>query len=507
MVELPIGMNPDRATITIDGEKQDATYDEKGDGLYNGARLLYVNTTKDLTVGNHSVQFIYSGDEMFTQESFKGIIGVNPWIEVPWDAIREDNFTLTMPDDCDEDLELYITYLDNENPKPILYKTVKASGDVVIPLTDLTKPGSYFYDFRPIKSYKIYSNYPYFTLNPDIVYPKEHVRANDAISIDLGNNHTGKLTLYDDEHVEICEVKLINGKASINLTTAVIAEGKQELNVKLDEVYAVDEDGYEYTNSYEYYLKINITKPQITLPSDKIMLGKDASVSIDLKGFNGTLIVREDVKEGEGAAMDLVNGKATVPVVKLTEGKKSYYAQLILNRPDIEGNITSVDYTYLFDIEVLNPITAKDASPVYSANDKYTVNVNGTGKVTFYILDGSKQILKKTVNIKSGVATLTYKITQGVKTYKIKTVFNKASVTKKLTVKHVVTLKSLKVKKSAKKITIQANLAKVNGKYLAKKTVTFKFNGKTYKAKTNSKGVAKVTLKNTVLKKLKVGKK
>ena len=507
-VDLPIGMDPELATITIDGKKQDTTYEEKGDGLYNGARILYVNTTKDLTVGNHSVEFTYAGDEMFTKETFKGIIGVNPWIEVPWNAIREDNFTLTMPDDCDEDLELYIKYLDDEEPKPFLYKTVKASGDVVIPLANFTKPGSYFYDFRPLKGYRIYNDSPYFTLNPDIAYPKEHViGADDTISIDLANNHTGTLTLYDDDHVEICEVKLVNGKASISLSTAVISEGKQELNVKLDEVYAVDDDGYEYENSYDYYLKINIVKPQITLPADKIILGENANVSIDLKGFNGTLIVREDVKEGEGAAMDLVNGKATVPVVKLTEGKKSYYAHLILNRLDIEGNITSVDYTYNFDVEVVNPITAKDASPLYSANEKYSVKVNGNGKVTFYILDGKKQILKKSVNIKNGAATLTYKITQGVKTYTIKTVFNKASVTKKLTVKHVVTLKTIKVKKSAKKITLQANLAKVNKQYLVKKTVTFKFNGKTYKAKTDKKGVAKVTIKNTAYKNVKVGKK
>ena len=75
----------------------------------------------------------------------------------------------------------------------------------------------------------------------------------------------------------------------------------------------------------------------------------------------------------------------------------------------------------------------------------------------------------------------------------------------KLVVKHVVNLKKVKVKKSAKKLTLQVTLK--NKKPIKGKTVTFKFNGKTYKAKTNSKGIAKVTIKKAVLKKLKVGKK
>lgn len=68
-----------------------------------------------------------------------------------------------------------------------------------------------------------------------------------------------------------------------------------------------------------------------------------------------------------------------------------------------------------------------------------------------------------------------------------------------------ITLKSATVKKSAKKLTLQATLKKGSSP-LKGKQVTFKFNGKIYKAKTNSKGIAKVTIKKSVLKKLKVGK-
>lgn len=68
------------------------------------------------------------------------------------------------------------------------------------------------------------------------------------------------------------------------------------------------------------------------------------------------------------------------------------------------------------------------------------------------------------------------------------------------------TLKKVTVKKSAKKLVIQATL-KSNGKPVKGKIIKFKFNKKTYKAKTNAKGVAKITVKKAVLKKLKKGKK
>ncbi|MDO5815012.1 MAG: hypothetical protein Q4Q18_05185 [Methanobrevibacter sp.] len=67
-------------------------------------------------------------------------------------------------------------------------------------------------------------------------------------------------------------------------------------------------------------------------------------------------------------------------------------------------------------------------------------------------------------------------------------------------------LKTVKVKRSAKKLVLKATL-KVNGKAVKGKKITFKFNGKKYTSKTNKKGIAKVTIKKNVLKKLKVGKK
>lgn len=68
------------------------------------------------------------------------------------------------------------------------------------------------------------------------------------------------------------------------------------------------------------------------------------------------------------------------------------------------------------------------------------------------------------------------------------------------------TLNTVNVKKSAKILTLTATLKK-GVTPIKNKVITFKFNGKTYKAKTNSKGVAKVTIKKFVLNKLKVGKK
>ena len=67
------------------------------------------------------------------------------------------------------------------------------------------------------------------------------------------------------------------------------------------------------------------------------------------------------------------------------------------------------------------------------------------------------------------------------------------------------TTKTVKVKKSAKKLVLKATLKK--GKTALKsKVIKFKVNGKTYSAKTNAKGIAQATIKKANIQKLTAGK-
>ena len=86
------------------------------------------------------------------------------------------------------------------------------------------------------------------------------------------------------------------------------------------------------------------------------------------------------------------------------------------------------------------------------------------------------------------------------------TTYNTKTVKNTVTVNQVLKTKKVTVKKTAKNFSLKASL-KINGKLQKGKLITFKFNGKKFTAKTNKKGVAKVTIKPSVLKKLKVGKK
>ena len=100
---------------------------------------------------------------------------------------------------------------------------------------------------------------------------------------------------------------------------------------------------------------------------------------------------------------------------------------------------------------------------------------------------------------KNGFASLKINLKPG--TYRIYAEYKGFKASNKIAVKTTLITKNIKVKKG-KTIRFTAKLLNKNGKILKNKKVTFRFKGKTYKLKTNKKGI--VTLKIT--KKYKAGK-
>ena len=151
-------------------------------------------------------------------------------------------------------------------------------------------------------------------------------------------------------------------------------------------------------------------------------------------------------------------------------------------------------------------IITKDISVDYLGGSYFTAQVLSAdghavvGETVKFTIAGKTYTIKTDAN---GIAKL--KINLIPNKYSIVTEFNAKKVKNTVTVKQVLKVYSLTVKKTAKLFTLKASL-KINGKMVKGKVITFKFMGKTYKVKTDSKGIAKKTLGKTIIKKLKIGK-
>ena len=199
------------------------------------------------------------------------------------------------------------------------------------------------------------------------------------------------------------------------------------------------------------------------------------------------------------------NGKASLSLKNFKIGE--YYIDVDFIGED---GYNCSDYTYVEVLPAKIRITGTKNKVIgYTSNSYYKVKVyNNQSKLAKGVYVSFK-VGKKTYKVKTdknGVAKL--KLSKfAPNTYKITVSYKGTKVSKKLTVKHILKLKKVKVRKYARKLVLMASLIKVDGKYLKGKTIKFKFKGKTYKVKTNSKGIAKLTIKGKVLKKLKIGKK
>jgi transglutaminase-like putative cysteine protease len=221
-----------------------------------------------------------------------------------------------------------------------------------------------------------------------------------------------------------------------------------------------------------------------TADSSEISVSSDSNVDNDSSKVS---LSSEEVLESEDS-----NTLSTDSAINDTLSSDNGVAAVSASNKDAAGdsNVSS-------KIDVSKSVTAKDVTKYYKGSTKYTatfldeygkalansnvkITVNG---VAYTKKTNAKGVVSFTVNLKPG----TYKVVAAnpATGYSLTTTFKVLSTIEASDISKVYT--------DSRKFS--AKFLKSNGKALANKYVKFRINGKTYKVKTDSKGVAKLSLK------------
>lgn len=471
-----------------------------------GSTAEFENLVPELTAGNYTAVISYAGDSKYPAKNLtldepfelRYMIHANTYHNI----FEDTNINLTLPNDATGSLFILV---DDGNILNETIPLVNGFAGYTIP-NDVLGLGDHKVVYKYIgDDYNVSGSgdsdeedYPVIHVYPVISIPDFYVGQNASFVFQMPTDANGNLTVWIDNTKYT--PKLVNGKATLKLPNTKVKQYGIAYEYK-DSKYG------SYRNERDTFFEVRAIEPNVTctVPS-QLIKNSLATIKFSLpKTANGNIVLYLKYENKTITySCSIIDGAGSVKISPIYQGKVRIYY-------DYSYGNYRVDKKFVGDFKVLPPLTfvAKDLVMKYSSGAKLKVKIYDSyknlvkdGQTVYFYLNGKKIGTAKT---KKGTAL--FKITLAPKTYKIKIVYKGASITKKVTVKSILTLKKVKVKKSAKKLVLTASLKKVNGKYLKGKKITFKFNGKTYRAKTNKKGVAKVTIKRKVLKKLKVGKK
>ena len=352
-----------------------------------------------------------------------------------------------------------------------------------------------------LTTYDSVSNDELNSVEPENIIIPQVFNSNGSgeITLELPEGSTGQVSLYTKENDDmgnlILNVIMRNSPYSSNNKTITV-NGLKIGDHAIRLVYEDDLNGRYIKEAY-------VTVPKISI-SEEIQIPKTVSSNtmniLFPNSFNGHI---STTINGKSSNTEVKNGIATVNLNNLIPGPHS-----ISIRYSGDDKYQSFEIKdYVFELKNYIKVNAGNLVTYYNSGLKYSITVRNINdeplnnvEVTFKI-NGKKVSSTKT---KNGIATLTIK--QLPNTYKITAEVLGNSITKKLTVKHVLQLQKVKIKKSSREIVMKATL-KQGKTVLKNKKIIFKFNGRKYVSKTNHKGVAKITIKKAMIKKLKTGKK
>jgi hypothetical protein len=471
-------------TVIINGEEKQ---------LNNGKASAII---KNVTVGDLTINVAYSGDAKYLSASNSTSVNVFARKDAELTAVAADinvgevaEISMTINKDVTGKLTVNgeeVTVVNGTVKYAVAGLTagdhtfaVKFAGDMYFNATETTVA---------VKVSKLASS---VKVTVGSVY-----NVGDSFAISIANSTAVKVIINGQEYaVKDCKVDIDTTKLAAG-SYAVVA------SIAESDMFLASSDSASFEVKK---VETPAGENPFNFDDNKTVESKTPTYSIDLPtDATGTLTVTVG---GKNYTAEVVNGKATVAISDVPAG--SYDVTITYSGDDKYSPIVK---TSKATVKVDPRIDAKDAKVQYTAGKYYSVTVYGDdGKVAagtqvIFTLNGKK--VKTTTTDAKGVAK--FKVTQvPVTNAKIVAKALGVSVTKKLTITHAATLKTITVKKSAKKITLRVTV-KVNGKALKNKVVKFKFNNKYISTKkplkTDKNGVATVDVPTNYYTSLKVGK-
>jgi len=449
-------------TVYVDGKKvHSEKLDKYGEFLYS--------MFDDITCGEHNIAVTYTAGSFTRSKNVTVNVtyGVDIWDFSSFIYGEDNSIIITVPADYKKDLiDLRI------DGAKITDFTIDDSGWIEIDVS-LLDEGNHTFEFgySGDDKYYPYSESRNFTVNYSIMYPVIFDEES-TVYINLPDSAKGNLEVYINGKL-YKSAKVSGGAASVNINT--LTPGKYNMSARYT--------GSDYNVSdVEDTLRVY---PAIITPGE-MYCGDDKSIVVRMVSTAKGKVVFD--VNGKVYTVSVKNGKAAL---SLKNFKKGLY-------DDIQATYVGADgqkVTVYSGVDILASKIALTNMKVTTSGVKVKVKINNKVAKNTYVTFKVDKKTKKVKTDKNGYATI--KLNPGKHT--ITATFKTAKATKTFKVPSLA-LSSVKVKKSAKKVVLTAKLAKK----LKNKVIKFKFNGKTLKVKTNSKGIAKATFKTSSLK---VGKK
>lgn len=498
--------------ISIDGNNYTAE-------VINGSAKVIVT---GLTEGEYSIVAKYSGDSKYPSQEITRNFEVDGYrIIVESDDMGVPTvITLVLPSDATGDLVVYDDGTEEEIGRVQLVdgKAKILGSELEFKFIDYSLRIYYYGE----DDYDVNFEFVSFERSPKVDITDDLVIGESA-KVDIDVDYAeGSIIIYVNG-VRFAAEEIKDGKVSAVIPSDKLNLGENIVTLEYEgddlpgfifSKYDSEIEGYAPT---EYY--IYVAPKNLTIPEDFTSDGK-ANITLELpEGSSGNVTVYVDYEKF--STTPVTGGTNIIPVSDVPTG----HHNVMIKYEDENGHT----YSASNEVFVPKPEPKMDiAAPTDSANPEFSVSLPEDATGSLIVTVDGKSYTADLVNGKAAVSVpglangnhnVTVKYTGDSKysgfTKNTNIVVNattkKDDTSKPSNVKKAnkITLKLKKVKKvkkSAKKLVIKATL-KINGKAVKGKKLKFKFNKKTYTAKTNKKGVAKITIKKKVLKKLKKGKK